>query len=45
MMNSRDETSTNELPENGENEFDYNERLHELQLINEILIEIYRVED
>ncbi|KKG15180.1 hypothetical protein EO98_15260 [Methanosarcina sp. 2.H.T.1A.6] len=44
-MNVHDETFNNKSPESGSNTFDYNERLHELQLINDILIETYQVED
>ncbi|KKH46637.1 PAS domain S-box protein [Methanosarcina sp. 1.H.A.2.2] len=44
-MNGHDETFNNESPESGSNTFDYNERLNELQLINDILIETYQVED
>lgn len=43
-MRGHDETLSNETPENGANTFDYNENLHELQLINEILIETSQVE-
>lgn len=44
-MKGHDETCGNELSEGSSNTFDYNERLHEIQLINDILIDIYQAED
>lgn len=46
-MNGKNETCNNELPESGNisSSYDYTERLQELQVINEILIETYQVED
>ena len=44
-MKGCDETSNNGSPESSSNTFDYNERLYELQLINDILIETYQLED
>lgn len=44
-MNGHDKTFKNESPESSASTFDYNDRLHELQLINDILIETYQVED
>jgi PAS domain S-box-containing protein len=44
-MNGKNETCDNEPPGSGSNLFNNSERLHELQVINEILTESYHIED